>query len=136
MRASVVLSQPGAHAVSVEPVLARQERDFGTDLDVVHTYRTFGLPVVTKHALIYFPSRQCFYRGSRRGTGRVAAGVLLHELGNDSVERLLRIDGVSGSGVRGIEHSCEHGERPTQRAAWHVGPFPTSAASTAWTQRG
>ena len=109
MRTRVVLAQPRADAVAVEPMLARQHRHLVADVDAVHAHAALGLARVVEHGLVDGDFRQRGDRGGRRGSRRGRAAVLVHQLRYHAVEGFLAVDGVAVLGVGGIEHAREQG---------------------------
>lgn len=89
VRTRIMLLQPESDTRTVEPVITGQDRDLFSDIDIFHAYRAFGCAVTAQHAGLDFSGGEGVDGGFGCWTGCCASCVLLHELGDDSVEGFL-----------------------------------------------
>lgn len=126
-RASVMHLEPGRHALAVKEVVAWQEGGLVAERHVVDTDDALGLVVLAalEHLLVNVPNSELLNGGLRgwRGTTWVLGGVLLAQLGDNTVKGLLGVNAVVNE-VKVAEderaEGAEHGrEESVHETSWY-----------------
>jgi hypothetical protein len=100
-----MLLQPQDNTLLMEPMLAGQEKRHVAFRDVIYANGALSLVLAIEHCLVDWLSLELLQTLFRSWRCRIGRWIGLHQVRNDSIQRLLRVHSVACSGIFRIQES-------------------------------